>query len=107
MIRHMAGVLSALGVCSASNYLLGLTPLQYPPFIVGSVGGMAVWAVIYASIGGAGRTLLQSGVSLNDVFAGVLVLSSALSGILCSLHCGPLCPLRSCLIPISHRDPNT
>ena len=67
----------ALGACSASNYLLGLTPLQYPPFIVGSVGGMAVWAVIYASIGGAGRTLLQSGVSLNDVFAGMQLLSLA------------------------------
>ena len=59
-------------MCSASNYLLGLTPLTYPPFLLGSVGGMAVWAVIYASLGGAGRTLLQSGVSLDQVLQGAL-----------------------------------
>ena len=55
---------------SASNYLLGLTPLAYPPFLLGSIGGMAVWASIYASLGGAGRTLLENGVSIDQVLAG-------------------------------------
>ncbi|KAG2435886.1 hypothetical protein HXX76_007081 [Chlamydomonas incerta] len=54
---------------SASNYVLGLTPLQLPAFIGGTVSGMAVWSVLYASLGGAGRGLLESGGDLGEVFA--------------------------------------
>ncbi|GLC45262.1 hypothetical protein PLESTB_000719100 [Pleodorina starrii] len=54
---------------SASNYVLGLTPLQLPAFLGGTVAGMSVWAVLYASLGGAGRSLLDSGVDMGTVFA--------------------------------------
>ncbi|GLI67441.1 hypothetical protein VaNZ11_011634 [Volvox africanus] len=54
---------------SASNYVLGLTPLQLPAFLGGTVAGMAVWSVLYASLGGAGRSLLESGVDMGTVFA--------------------------------------
>ncbi|KXZ49069.1 hypothetical protein GPECTOR_23g154 [Gonium pectorale] len=54
---------------SASNYVLGLTPLQLPAFLGGTVAGMAVWSVLYASLGGAGRGLLESGTDLGTVFA--------------------------------------
>eukprot|EP00884_Botryococcus_braunii_P019407 jgi/Botrbrau1/614/Bobra.0161s0010.1 len=47
---------------SASNYLLGMTPLPYWPFLCGSIAGMSVWSVIYASLGGASRALLEQGV---------------------------------------------
>ncbi|GIL82656.1 hypothetical protein Vretimale_8252 [Volvox reticuliferus] len=53
---------------SASNYVLGLTPLQLPAFLGGTVVGMAVWSVLYASLGGAGRSLLESGVDMGTVF---------------------------------------
>lgn len=56
--------------CSASNYLLGMTPLEIPAFMTGTVAGMTVWGCVYASIGGAGRTLLKSGVDLEEVVSG-------------------------------------
>jgi uncharacterized membrane protein YdjX (TVP38/TMEM64 family) len=43
---------------SASNYLLGLTPVQLGPLVVGTVAGMSVWSVLYASLGGASKVLL-------------------------------------------------
>lgn len=52
---------TCLPLCSASNYLLGFTPLGYGPFITGTLAGMSVWSLVYASIGGAGRSLLQQG----------------------------------------------
>lgn len=55
---------------SASNYVLGLTPVQLPAFLGGTVAGMAVWSVLYASLGGAGRSLLETGVDIGTVFAG-------------------------------------
>lgn len=54
---------------SASNYVLGLTPLQLPAFLGGTVLGMSVWSVLYASLGGAGRGLLENGMDLGSVFA--------------------------------------
>jgi len=59
-------------VCSASNYLLGLSPLRYAPYISGTLAGMAVWSTVYASLGGASRTLLQSGVEPDVLLAGAL-----------------------------------
>ena len=57
-------------MCSASNYLLGMTPLEIPAFMTGTVAGMTVWGCVYASIGGAGRNLLKSGVDLEEVVSG-------------------------------------
>lgn len=56
--------------CSASNYLLGLTPVQLGPLVVGTVAGMSVWSILYASLGGASRTLLESGADLDVLLAG-------------------------------------
>eukprot|EP01026_Neomeris_dumetosa_P039937 TRINITY_DN3295_c1_g1_i7.p2 TRINITY_DN3295_c1_g1~~TRINITY_DN3295_c1_g1_i7.p2 ORF type:complete len:291 (-),score=48.16 TRINITY_DN3295_c1_g1_i7:32-904(-) len=46
---------------SISNYVLGLTPLRLEAFAGGTVVGMAVWSLLYASIGGASRVLLKGG----------------------------------------------
>lgn len=55
---------------SASNYLLGLTPVQLGPLVVGTVAGMSVWSVLYASLGGASKVLLESGTDLDVLMAG-------------------------------------
>ncbi|WIA33435.1 hypothetical protein OEZ86_006567 [Tetradesmus obliquus] len=49
---------------SASNYLLGLTPVQLAPMLLGTVTGMTVWSILYASLGGASRSLLEGGADL-------------------------------------------
>lgn len=54
---------------SAGNYLLGLTPLPYAPFIAGSAAGMALWSFLYASVGGASRALLLRGANAEELFA--------------------------------------
>lgn len=64
---------------SASNYILGVTPLQYPAFVGATVTGMTVWAVLYASIGGASRSLLTRGVSLEGVLADMMEKATALT----------------------------
>lgn len=43
---------------SASNYLLGLSPMPLSSYLAGTVVGMSFWAVGYASLGGASRSLL-------------------------------------------------
>jgi hypothetical protein len=43
---------------------------QLPAFIGGTLAGMSVWSVLYAGLGGAGRSLLDSGEDLGSVFAG-------------------------------------
>lgn len=55
---------------SASNYLLGLTPVQLGPLVLGTLAGMSVWSVLYASLGGASRVLLQSGADLGELMDG-------------------------------------
>ncbi|KAF6261198.1 snare associated Golgi protein-domain-containing protein [Scenedesmus sp. NREL 46B-D3] len=50
---------------SASNYLLGLTPVQRGPMLLGTVTGMSVWSILYASLGGASRSLLDGGADLD------------------------------------------
>lgn len=55
---------------SASNYVLGLTPISLPAFLGGTVAGMSVWAVLYASLGGASRALLDRGIALDVLMAG-------------------------------------
>eukprot|EP00775_Hariotina_reticulata_P013466 gene13466-13592_t len=54
---------------SASNYLLGLTPVQLVPMVLGTVAGMSVWSVLYASLGAASRALLDGGVELDVLMA--------------------------------------
>lgn len=54
---------------SASNYLLGLTPLQLPAFLGGTVIGLGFWSVFYASLGGASRRLLNQGVRLDVILS--------------------------------------
>lgn len=64
------GELTLAVACSASNYLLGMTPLEIPAFMTGTVAGMTVWGCVYASIGGASRSLLKSGMDLEEVVSG-------------------------------------
>ncbi len=56
---------------SASNYMLGLSPLPLTPYVSGTVAGMFFWSFIYASFGGASRALLRRGADpdalLNDM----------------------------------------
>jgi len=74
-------------VCSASNYLLGMTPLELPAFMTGTVAGMTVWGIVYASLGGASRSLLKSGVDLEELIGGEMAITK------CMIH--------------SHQIPNT
>ena len=55
---------------SASNYLLGLSPVQLAPFVAGTLSGMAAWCFVYSTLGGAGRSLLKSGTSLDTLLSG-------------------------------------
>lgn len=59
-----------LAACSASNYLLGLTPVELGPLVIGTVAGMSVWSILYASLGGASKALLESGADLDVLLAG-------------------------------------
>jgi uncharacterized membrane protein YdjX (TVP38/TMEM64 family) len=59
-----------LSACSASNYLLGLTPVQLAPMLLGTVTGMTVWSILYASLGGASRSLLEGGADLEVLLEG-------------------------------------
>lgn len=62
--------------CSASNYLLGMTPLEVPAFMTGTVAGMTVWGFVYASLGGASRSLLKSGVDLEELIGGEIAMTT-------------------------------
>ena len=65
---------SEVGRCpiprSASNYLLGMTPIALPAFVGGTMIGMGAWSLVFASIGGAGRKVLRSGVGLDVLLSG-------------------------------------
>ena len=47
-----------------------MTPLELPAFMAGTVAGMTVWGVVYASLGGASRSLLKSGMDTEQLFGG-------------------------------------
>merc|ERR1711924_56237 len=45
---------------SISNYMLGLTPIRFLPFSIGTFLGMSPWCLLYATLGKtAGSILLQ------------------------------------------------
>lgn len=54
---------------SASNYILGLTPISLPAYLGGTMLGMSVWSLLYASLGGASRALLEGGMDLDALLA--------------------------------------
>lgn len=64
---------------SASNYILGLTPVQFPALLVGTVPIMAIWSVIYAGLGGASRKLLDRGVDVEVLFTDLIEKAAGLS----------------------------
>jgi uncharacterized membrane protein YdjX (TVP38/TMEM64 family) len=43
---------------SISNYMLGLTPIQFIPFSVGTFLGMSPWCLLYATLGKTAGTIL-------------------------------------------------
>jgi len=57
---------------SASNYVLGLSPLPMMPYLLGTASGMAFWSVVYASIGGASRALLRRGADPDALLSDML-----------------------------------
>ena len=64
---------------SACNYLLGLSPLPVGPYAVGTVAAMVCWAPLYASIGGASRSLLLHGGDPDALLADVLERAGSVS----------------------------
>ena len=52
---------------SASNYVLGLSPLNFLPYFGATVVGMTPWAILFASLGSAGRSLLDGGEDFQQV----------------------------------------
>ena len=53
-----------------------MTPLELPAFMTGTVAGMSVWGIVYASLGGASRSLLKSGVDLEELIGGELAMTN-------------------------------
>jgi len=54
---------------SASNYVLGLSPLSFLPYFGATVVGMTPWAILFASLGSAGRSLLDGGEDFQQVLS--------------------------------------
>lgn len=54
-----------------------MTPLELPAFMTGTVAGMSVWGLVYASLGGASRSLLKSGMDLEELIGGETPLAQA------------------------------
>lgn len=57
---------------SASNYVLGLSPLPLGPYLTGTFVGMSFWSVVYASLGAGGRAVLSKGVEADTLLAELL-----------------------------------
>lgn len=63
---------------SASNYVLGLSPLPLAAYFTGTFIGMSFWSVLYASVGGASRSLLSKGVDADALLAEMLEATSSI-----------------------------
>mmetsp|Transcript_39678 Transcript_39678/g.84898 ORF Transcript_39678/g.84898 Transcript_39678/m.84898 type:complete len:370 (-) Transcript_39678:77-1186(-) len=46
---------------SISNYLLGLTPIRFLPFVAGTFVGMSPWCLLYATLGKTAGAILHIG----------------------------------------------
>lgn len=44
--------------------------MQLAPMLLGTVTGMTVWSILYASLGGASRSLLEGGADLEVLLEG-------------------------------------
>ena len=64
---------------SASNYVLGLTPIPFTVYLPATAAGGAIWATVYASVGAASRSLLTRGASLDRVVADLVAQAGALA----------------------------
>ena len=59
-------------LCSASNYLLGATPLKFNAYLLGSLVGLSFWCTLFAAVGSAGREVFKSGTSLDVILDDLL-----------------------------------
>ena len=57
---------------SASNYVLGLSPIGFPVYITATALGGSIWASVYSSLGAASRALLARGTSLDVLVADLM-----------------------------------
>ena len=58
--------------------------------MTGTLAGMTVWGIVYASLGGASRSLLKSGMDLEELIAGWSYFISSLechTSAACVFHC--------------------
>ena len=62
-------------LCSATNYLMGLSSVPFKPFLAATFVAMAIWGPLYASIGAASRGVLQSRGDVGAIFSGMCTLS--------------------------------
>ena len=62
-------------LCSATNYLMGLSSVPFKPFLAATFVAMAIWGPLYASIGAASRGVLQSRGDVGAIFSGMGTLS--------------------------------
>ncbi len=64
---------------SISNYLLGVSKLPFPPYLLGTAVGMAIWSPAYAALGGASRAMLLRGAAPEALVAATMERAAALS----------------------------
>lgn len=57
---------------SASNYVLGLSPISFPVYFTATALGGSIWASVYASLGAASRALLARGAAIDVLVADLL-----------------------------------
>ena len=66
-------------LCSATNYLMGMSSVPFKPFLAATFVAMAIWGPLYASIGAASRGVLQSRGDVRAIFSGMCTMPQYLS----------------------------